>query len=241
MAMWDHKRSSKEVLRHLMYSTGIYDLLKLKRRSLYATHHYKQNDRKNVFEEIYNSGIWLNDADQHSLSGKGSEELVAASIRAPLANTLEFLRVERMVDVGCGDWTWFQKMDVTYDYIGVDIVQSVVDGNQEKYGTSNIHFMHLDAVEEALPSSDVVLCREVIFHLSFADALRLIDNIKKSTKYLIATSCHSIWFNSNIPTGDFRELNLVMAPFRFPRPSHVIDDGLIAGGRILGVWDVRLL
>jgi len=110
MAMWDHKRSSKEVLRHLMYSTGIYDLLKLKRRSLYATHHYKQkNERKNVFEEIYNSGVWLNDADQRSLSGKGSEELVAASIRAPLANTLEFLRVERMVDVGCGDWNWFQK------------------------------------------------------------------------------------------------------------------------------------
>jgi hypothetical protein len=132
-----------------------------------------------------------------------------------------------------------QHVALDAKYIGVDVVQSVVDTNQRLYGSAQRDFRCVDAVAEPIPAADAVLCREVLFHLSFADARKLLENVKTSgARYLIATSDTATSFNSDIRTGDFRVLNLRKRPFRFPAPSFSIPDEAVQPGRSVGVWQV---
>jgi hypothetical protein len=128
-------------------------------------------------------------------------------------------------------------------YIGAEIVESVVSANAEKFGRNNIQFIKCDAVTDVLPDADVVLIRETLFHLCFADVKELLANVlKKDRSWLLLTSDGLSSFNANIKTGDFRLLNLQARPFRLPSPAYIIDESSIRPGRHLGAWhasDVR--
>ena len=54
---------------------------------------------------------------------------------------------------------------------------SVIFRNQERHGSPSRSFVVADAVSDPLPEADVVLCREVLFHLGFADIRRLLGNV----------------------------------------------------------------
>jgi hypothetical protein len=57
-------------------------------------------------------------------------------------------------------------------------------------------------------------------------------------KYLLTTTFPEAPENRNITTGDFRELNLERAPFRFPRPIASIDDWIEGHPvKALALWD----
>jgi hypothetical protein len=93
-----------------------------------------------------------------------------------------------------------------------------------------------NAMMDPLPNSDIAFCREVLFHLSFHDAFAVIENVHRSARWLVATTDTRIWFNSDIPTGDFRKINLQRPPFSFPPPRVRIADDVVSRGRMLGVW-----
>lgn len=101
------------------------------------------------------------------------------------------------------------------------IVAEVVARNVASHTRPWVAFRQFDAVAELLPDSDAVLCREVISHLSFADGLKLVDNIKRHAKWLIMISDGAIWFDSDIPLSDLRTLNLQRPPYRIPEPEYV--------------------
>ena len=174
--------------------------------------------RRQIFEQIYARGVWLERSDQEARSGSGSELDATRQLRRQLPALLAELGARTLLDVGCGDFTWMQHVDLGADYIGIDIVQAVITANRDAFASPDRHFYCMDAVEEALPEADVVLCREILFHLSFADINRLLRNVKCSgARYLIATSDTCTDFNANIRTGDYRPLNLQRRPFRFRR------------------------
>ena len=63
-----------------------------------------------------------------------------------------------------------KEVDLPCNYIGLDIVKEVIEENRQQYADEGIKFDHHNAVEDKLPeTSDIVLCREVLFHLSFED------------------------------------------------------------------------
>jgi hypothetical protein len=145
-----------------------------------------------------------------------------------------------LLDIGCGDFTWMQHVDLGADYIGIDVVPSVISANENAFGSMTRTFHCIDAVDDPLPTADAVLCREVLFHLSFGDIERLVGNVRISgARYLIATSDTCTAFNANIRTGDYRLLNLRRRPFRFPRPQVWLPDDSRVGGRGLGVWSLE--
>lgn len=234
---WNHQQSLKEIIRHGLYRTGVYPLLdKLRRRHSYVTAHLDYSDRSRRFEKIYELGVWIQGKDQVSSSGLGSEIETTEGVRSSLTGLLSDLKIETLVDVGCGDWTWMSQLELPCNYLGLDIVENVVERNRAAYCRPGVDFRQIDAVDEPIPDCGAVLCREVIFHLSFADGLSLIRNIKDHAEWLLITTDTTIWFNSDIPTGDFRMLNLQQRPFHFPRPERELcDDGLVAG-RKLAVW-----
>src|SRR5205814_6690533 len=69
------------------------------------------------------------------------------------------------------------------------------------------------------PQVDLILCRECLYHLSFADIYAAISNFKQSgSKYLLATHVAGIRRNIDILTGGCRLLNWTLSPFHFTEP-----------------------
>jgi len=121
----------------------------------------------------------------------------------------------------------------------VDIVSGVIAANESAYHSDRRRFLVLDATRDRLPEADAVLCREVLFHLSFSDIWRVIGNLHNSgAKYLIATNDSGRTFNADILSGDYRMLNLHKSPFFFPPPLLSIPDDALASSRVLAVWNV---
>ncbi len=191
------------------------------------------------FSAIYRNRVWLNDRRSGSLSGLGSEGASTAAIRRELPAELARLGAETLLDVGCGDFTWMNEVELPCRYIGIDIVPDVVAAAEMVYGSATRSFLVLDATSTPLPAADIVLCREVLFHLSFADIWRLLANVRRSgARFLIATNDTGHRINADILSGDFRLLNLRRPPFRFPEPRFAIPDRGVVPTRTLSVWGI---
>lgn len=233
---WDHVQSLKEVVRHLALRLGASRVVRWRRRRRGLLTDYLQADGTAArFRAAYGSHAWVSNNCQGSSSGAGSELEAAASVSSQLPPLLIRLGCRRLVDVGCGDWHWMRHLELPCEYVGLDIVPEVVEMNR-RFERPGVSFSVMDATSDSLPSADVVLCREVLFHLSFKDGFEVIANIMRSARWLLATSDTAIWFNSDVPSGDFRRINLERRPYAFPAPCEVIADDGVSPGRVLGLW-----
>lgn len=220
-------RTLKEVLRHLLHVAGV------RRRQA----HLDAPDRHERFARIYRERVWTLGRDDVPLSGTGSSITATAALRQSLPELVQRFDVRRFVDIGCGDCTWMSTIDLGCDYLGVDIVPSVVKNNIEAYGGPSRQFMVHDIVADKAPPGDLILCREVLFHLSLVDGLAALRNMAASgATYLLLTSDRATDFNAEMRTGDFRLLNLERRPFYLPEPEERISDQEVSPGRFIGLW-----
>jgi hypothetical protein len=95
------------------------------------------------------------------------------------------------------------------------------------------------------PAADLLLCRDCLVHLSFADIDKALRNIRRSSlAYLLTTTFPAESVNADIVTGDWRPLNLQAAPFNLPTPVELINEGCTEGDgafadKSLGLWRIR--
>jgi hypothetical protein len=220
-------RTGKEFARHMLHSLG-------RRRGL----DYLQGDRAARFATIYRTGVWQLGDTSAPGSGLGSTLEVTEPLRQALPSLVQELNVGTLLDIGCGDFTWMRNVDLGCDYVGIDIVESVIDTNRAAFASPSRQFLLQDAVEGLGDlRADLVLCREVLFHLSFADAKALLRNaLGTGCQHLLLTSDEETAFNADIESGDFRVINLQRRPFAFPAPTRRIEDSRLVGGRFLGLW-----
>jgi len=200
---------------------------------------YLVGDRRRRFETIYKTGRWTGDTvETESLSGRGSTMSATVALRSELPETLRCLDARNLLDIGCGDFNWMREVDLPCSYVGVDIVPDIIEANTDRYGSASRRFLVLDAVAEPLPSADVVLCREVLFHLSLRDATDLLRNVRGSgARYLLATTDPTVAFNADIPTGAWRDINLELSPYGLgERVGALSDNEAQNPNRILGLW-----
>jgi hypothetical protein len=130
-----------------------------------------------------------------------------------------------------------RHLELPCEYVGIDIVASVIENNNARFQSPKRRFITLDAVAEQLPRCQAILCREVIFHLSFSDSRNLLKNMLSSgASYLLATTDSDVETNADVRSGDFRSLNLCKKPFCFPEPLMQISDDGVSKHRKLGVW-----
>lgn len=191
------------------------------------------------FQKIYRERHWGGTSSE-SASGLGSSLQATETIRAELPLLVQKLGIQKLLDIGCGDFNWMKHVDLPVPYIGADIVPEVIEDNRRLYGKEGIEFMVLDGTKDPIPDDvDAILCREVLFHLSFEHALALLANVNSSNaRYLIATQIDSQGDNQDTFTGGFRPLDLRRAPFGFPKPLAVIPDDRVSANRSLCVWQV---
>ena len=196
-------------------------------------------DRRARFEFMYRTGFWVQ-REAGPLSGWGSSLDATHSIRTELPKLLQKLSARSLLDLGCGDFTWMREIDLPCPYVGVDIVPGLIADLQREFANAQRKFLTLDACEEPLPKADVVLCREVLFHLSFADMQRLFANVKTTgARYFIATTNPSVATNLDIPSGEHSDRNMAIPPLSLGEPEVSLWDGALAEGRVLGVWKLR--
>lgn len=197
--------------------------------------------RKKQFRSIYRSGGFSHDAE--SVSGVGSELAHTVEVRKNLPVLLERYQIKSMIDGPCGDFNWIKHIDLDgINYLGIDIVDELIQKNVALYSSINISFRAMDIVVDALPKSDLFLCRDCFIHLTLSDAMKAIKNIKESgATWFLATSFPAV--NSNKPLGKkfFRPINLQIPPFSFPPPVYSIDEKCIIDrglykDKILGLW-----
>lgn len=178
--------------------------------------------REGAFEHIFQTRYW---GDEESVSGVGSSMAQTETIRRELPKLVHQFGIGSILDAPCGDLYWMKHIlpEMNVDYIGGDIVQGVVDLARSNNTYPRAQFMKLDIVKDPLPTADLWLCRDVLFHLSFKEIRAALTNLLQSDiKYILLTSHKGSHVpNWNLVAGDFRELNFLKPPFEFPEDKVV--------------------
>jgi hypothetical protein len=202
--------------------------------------------RRSIFTEVYRHNDW---GDRESVSGPGSTLARAGAFRGELVALLRERNVSSILDVPCGDFHWMQGVvdESGASYVGMDIVDELIAGNRRRHGSPERTFLRGDLVSDALPPADLIVCRDGLVHLSFADIDAGIANFKRSgSRYLLATTFVDRTANADVRTGGWRVLNLQAPPFSFPQPLALIDERCVHSGGIyrdkrLALWELASL
>lgn len=191
------------------------------------------------FNNIYKLGLW--DGKGQSKSGAGSTLEATENIRQMLPVFLNQVEAKSLIDLGCGDFYWMKEIQIPCKYVGLDIVPDVIEENNKMYKKTKREFLYHDAINDPLPkNSDVVLCREVMFHLSFEHGIALLDKVIQSdARFFLTTTSDAANNNKNIRTGQFRNINLFKRPYNLPPCiDKWKDSSSVSGDRYLAIWKV---
>jgi SAM-dependent methyltransferase len=155
----------------------------VKKTILKAFIHFKPNTHKNWvegrFTKIYQKNSWGSD---ESISGPGSTLEATEILRNELPIMFKKFSINSVFDAPCGDFNWMQSVVKSFDieYIGGDIVKELVETNNKKYSSANVKFLHIDIINQSLPKVDLFLCRDCLYHFSYQDSEKVIQNFINS-------------------------------------------------------------
>jgi hypothetical protein len=149
--------------------------------------------------------------------------------------------INSILEIQCGDEYRIENclalQDRNLQYIGVDIDDDVIRNNRQYFkAEKNKVFITLDASNEALPKTDLVLCLGMAPYLPIANIWSLLENIRDSEAKYFAFDFYNSKINDDEINADIdvkedqnnvmpnkRAINLCQAPFYFPEPSFLID------------------
>ncbi len=170
-----------------------------------------------VFTAIYDNAVWGKNNEGEGWSGIGSSLEATIGYREFITEFLFSHSIKSVVDLGCGDWEFSRYIDWTgIDYLGIDVVASVIEKNLVRYKKTTINFEHLDALESNLPCADLLICKEVLQHLTNANIHQIISQFKKYKYCLITNGVDYTTLasdNYDISCGEYRPIDLTMPPF----------------------------
>jgi SAM-dependent methyltransferase len=188
--------------------------------------------REAAFDSIYKSAMWGANAQGAGNSGFGSTLRTTLLYRTFLGQLLKDLKIQSVVDAGCGDWEFSQAIDWTgIDYKGYDIVPAVIEHDKASYAKPNIQFFNADIIETDLPPADLLISKHVLQHLPNADVQKFLTRQLHKYKYVLLTDGVSVGSmsstNPDIKPGQYRPLDLTRPPFN------------LRGAKVLTWWDGR--
>ncbi len=167
------------------------------------------------------------DGERESASGPGSSRKAALPATRLLRRTLRQRGVKSVLDLGCGDWNWMQTLnlpgvdrDLDIRYQGWDASPDLVQELADRYGLpGRIDFELRDITTAPLPEVDLIIARDVLFHLPLAQSVPLLDRIRTRCRLFLSTSFLGENENSDIREylpiegWGFYRINLNIAPF----------------------------
>lgn len=201
-----------------------------------------------VFLNIYRENHW---GSPESVSGTGSTLESTEALRAALPEAFRKLGIRSVLDLPCGDFGWFSRMNLEeIACTGMDIVPELVERNVAQFAKTRpeVGFLTGDLLSSPLPAADLVFCRDCLVHLPLElaqEALRRMGS--GSFRYAaLTTFTGGHHGNSDTGTGGWRPLNLEKAPFLLPSPLVLINEdcgecGGVYRDKSIGIWPVGAL
>jgi hypothetical protein len=201
--------SIRSLLRAVIQRYQSWRTARLNRRIAHSDNHAE------VFTAIYETNHW--DAAE-SRSGPGSTLAYTKALRQELPRLFDRYRINSIFDAPCGDFHWMPDVlaHSQVQYLGGDIVPSLVAQHRRLHADERINFREFDLVRDELPAADLWLCRDCLFHLPYADIYAVLARFARSSiRYALLTNHRNLsgFTNHDIRIGGFRKLDLSAAPF----------------------------
>ena len=129
---------------------------------------------KEQFTKIYQKGGWSKGRG----SGVGSSLLYNKKYIQFLENFLKDNDIKSVIDYGCGDWQFSQHINWgDIDYLGLDIVDSVIEKNQIKF--PNYSFVSDTDVFKHLDGKELIIIKDVLMHWPNDEIINFLDKLIK--------------------------------------------------------------
>ena len=193
---------------------------------------------KERFTEIIKNYAW--GEFQETRCGGGSTWEYTENLRANLPILFEQFNIKSIFDGPCGDFAWMAGVNFPegFSYYGGDIVDFLIDNNKKIYN-DRFKFEVVDLTIDKIPKVDLFFCRDLLFHLSYENINKVLQNFIDSGSKFFATSNHLDAVNGpDIQDGGFKLINLLASPFNFSTPIYSIKDWQLPyPPRLLLVWD----
>lgn len=187
-------------------------------------------------------------------SGAGSSAAFTEPLRKLLRQLFrdQSMNIKSFFDAPCGDWVWMQHVDLSnIVYMGGDITATTIKENTRCFSKHNVNFVQFDLTCNKIPEVDLMLTRDVLFHLKPEISMQVLENISKSSvRYFLSTT----FMNSNAEnpftlrsygetqrqnsTIGYRDINLFDAPYCLPKPLLKIQEAILVDGkpRYVALW-----
>ncbi|WP_299273758.1 methyltransferase domain-containing protein [uncultured Psychroserpens sp.] len=178
---------------------------------------------KDVMNQIYEAHLWGGKTfDFYSGEGSHNPKITEPYLEAVISFLKSHNNKLTVCDLGCGDFNIGKHLtSYTKTYIGVDIVNSLIERNKDQFKEDHLEFHCLNIAEDQLPKADCVIIRQVLQHLSNAEILNIVKKLN-NYKYIILTEhipSRTFTPNKDIISGQGNRLkhqsgvNLLCPPF----------------------------
>jgi hypothetical protein len=167
-----------------------------------------------------------------SVSGVGSFQRATVEIVRWLPRVFSKYSISSVLDCPCGDFNWMKNVNLSnVNYLGLDIVQEIVDNNNRLYSNPNIRFEQHDIISKAPPKADLVICRDLLFHLTNDQQVSVINNFRAANiKYIITTTYPWVAANNDLTDEEraaqwgFRQINVELPPISLGSPIEILKE-----------------
>ena len=170
-----------------------------------------------IFTTIYDKALWGKNSAGKGYSGMGSVPENCKPYMHYLQSFLKDKAITSVVDIGCGDWLFSQYIDWTgVNYIGFDVVESIIEQNKKSFASSNINFIHANIISTNLPKADLLIAKDVLQHLSNENIWLILQKIKNYKYCLFINDIEpkvDKTINKDVKNGGYRYLDLTQDPF----------------------------
>jgi hypothetical protein len=186
------------------------------------------------FTKIYDERQWDSGGTR---DGWGSSLSFTTDIRESLPRLFINYDIRTLLDASCGEFHWQRELDLTgIHYIGCDIVAEKIEILRTEFPMHE--WKHLDIISESLPSADLWLCRDTLFHFPYEHIFSAFRNFIRSDIRYLLTSSQTSGHNRDLERfGDYFPLNLLLEPFNLPDPLDRFQDK----DRELFLYDKKIL
>jgi len=159
--------------------------------------HKKPWPTKAVMDQIYEQHLWGGVAfDFYSGFGSHNPNITVPYLESVIAFLKSLDEPLSVCDLGCGDFNIGKHLvKYTNKYIGIDIVENLIERNKNLFNVEGLEFRCLDIAKDELPPADCAILRQVLQHLSNAEIEPIVEKLA-DYKYVILTE--------HIPVGDFK-------------------------------------
>jgi len=196
---------------------------------------------KDIFTEIYNSNLWEN---PETVSGDGSTVANTITTNEKIVEwTSKF--GSNVVDIPCGDFNFMRLIAPNFKkYIGIDIVDELMENNKSKYNFSNCEFLsgnvvNFDYASLNMAQPDIIIIKDCFIHLSNKNIFDALKNLTRSNiKYLVANNYVGSKNENGDVDGGSRPINLSYPPFSLPASIDTIFCDKDWKNKQLSIWRI---